>query len=364
MYGNRKEIMKKISILHWTTSPFNMRSMGGIEVIEYNLFKRLRKEFKVKLYVPRLIGKEKGIIELNHNKFLMKYDINYYKQFIDMNGDSDYFLGNNTPFLALFNPEKTTVIFHNFINFLGKDSFLPFYLFFKKKYKRAKFAFCSDFLKKEFIKQYPDFPKDRLFTIYNAVDKNIINTKRGKFNKIKKIVFIGQWNYNKGYDLLINGIKRLRNKRNDFELFLIGGPNLWNNKKSNIDLSFLNEEYIKKVGILKNREVLNFITGKDILIAPSRWKEPFGIVAIEGLSKGLIVLTSGRGGLGNIIQNNKNGFIFKNGNSKDLSKRLDFIMSMETKDINRIRKEGYNSIKTNFNWDNYINKLKKTLVIE
>src|SRR3989304_970301 len=125
---------KKISILHWTTTPFNLNSMGGLEVIEYNLLKNLQKEFDVKLFVPELVGKERNIYEIKHLDFLMKYDLFYYLNFIIRNKKSDYLIGSNSPFLALFKPNKTVIIFQNYIRFLNSTTFLPFYSILKKRY--------------------------------------------------------------------------------------------------------------------------------------------------------------------------------------------------------------------------------------
>lgn len=354
--------MKKISILHWTASSFNLNSMGGLEVIEYNLLKKLQKDFDVKLFVPKLVGNEQNIYEIRHLDYLMKYDLFYYLNFIIRNKNTDYLIGSNSPLLAIFKPKKTVVMFHNYIRFLNSDIFLPFYSIFKKRYHKSHLIFCSKFLKEEFIKQYPLFPINNTHVIFNAVDEKNIKIRDEHYKKIKKVVFMGQWNYNKGFDLLVEAVKKLRIIRADFELYLIGGKNLWNDMKKNKDnITFEDQDYIKNVGLLKRDKLLKYISDKDILVVPSRWKEPFGIVAIEGLASGMVVITSGQGGLGDIIKNKYNGFIFKNNDLDNLVNKLDQVMDLKEEEVNRIRKNGYYSIKEKFTWDIYIGKLKNIL---
>jgi len=355
--------MKKISILHWTTTPFNLKKMGGVEIMEYNLLKRLQIEFDVKLFVPKLIGEEQNIYEIQHFDYLMKYDLFYYLHFILRNKKTDYLVGFNSPFLAIFKPKKTLVLFQNYIRFLNSDIFLPFYGLFKVRYHKSHMIFCSEFLKEEFVKQYPIFPIKNVHVIFNAVDKKIITDRRGHYNQDRKIVFIGQWSYDKGFDLLIEAVKRLRTIRTDFELYIIGSNNLWNNKrKMDVAETFENLGYVKNIGVLEqHEELLNFISDKDILVVPSRWKEPFGIVAIEGLASGMIVITSGQGGLGDIIKNKYNGFIFKNNDLDDLVNKLSQVMDLNEEDLNRIRGNAYDSIKEKFIWDIYLRKLRNIL---
>lgn len=52
-----------------------------------------------------------------------------------------------------------------------------------------------------------------------------------------------------------------------------------------------------------------FLRNIDVLVVPSIWEEPFGLVAVEGCARHLPVITTNRGGLPEIIQDNINGLI-------------------------------------------------------
>ncbi|GAA0880451.1 glycosyltransferase family 4 protein [Algoriphagus jejuensis] len=63
---------------------------------------------------------------------------------------------------------------------------------------------------------------------------------------------------------------------------------------------------VEFVGYVKPNEFLKTI---DILVVPSLWEEPLGMVAIEALANGIPVITSGKGGLSESVKHEKNGLI-------------------------------------------------------
>lgn len=52
-----------------------------------------------------------------------------------------------------------------------------------------------------------------------------------------------------------------------------------------------------------------FMAGVDVLVVPSLWDEPFGLVAVEGCANHLPVIASDKGGLPEIIRDNQNGLL-------------------------------------------------------
>jgi glycosyltransferase involved in cell wall biosynthesis len=60
------------------------------------------------------------------------------------------------------------------------------------------------------------------------------------------------------------------------------------------------------VGYVKPEEFLKTL---DVLVVPSLWDEPLGMVAIEALANGIPVITSGKGGLSESVKHEINGLI-------------------------------------------------------
>ncbi|MEW6759013.1 MAG: glycosyltransferase family 4 protein [Acidobacteriota bacterium] len=56
-------------------------------------------------------------------------------------------------------------------------------------------------------------------------------------------------------------------------------------------------------------EAIPFLDALDVLVVPSLWEEPFGLVAVEGMARGLPVVATRSGGLVEIVDHGVTGFL-------------------------------------------------------
>ena len=61
-----------------------------------------------------------------------------------------------------------------------------------------------------------------------------------------------------------------------------------------------------------------------IVVIPSIWEEPFGLVAAEAMNNGACIIASKVGGIPEIIKDN--GILIDNINLKKLSSKIDFLI--------------------------------------
>lgn len=128
-----------------------------------------------------------------------------------------------------------------------------------------------------------------------------------KEDKIKRFIFLGQYIERKGIYDILNWVENT-NKEN-FEFTFAGyGPleNIINNL-TNKDNRIIN------IGKLSKQQIKKSLGQYDYLVLPSK-KEPFGIVILEALAAGIPVIASNVVGPSEIIDNNKDGFLFNNYN--------------------------------------------------
>ena len=125
----------------------------------------------------------------------------------------------------------------------------------------------------------------------------------------------------KGVDLAIRAFHRIiytqNNKQDTSQIILtiIGdGPERTSLQNLVVELSL--EKHVLFTGVLRGEELVMCLNQHKFILIPSRWEEPFGIVALEGMACGCIPIASDGGGLKSAI--GKAGILFQRNNLEDL----------------------------------------------
>jgi glycogen synthase len=135
----------------------------------------------------------------------------------------------------------------------------------------------------------------------------------------KELVFLGRLVSDKGVDLLLQALKNLKKQGFAPKLTIIGQGE--EEKKLRQQVQQLNiAEQVNFVGVKVGQELVELLNAHQIMVVPSVWKEPFGIVALEGIACGCVVVGSEKGGLKDAI--GECGVTFPNGDVAALTERL------------------------------------------
>lgn len=180
---------------------------------------------------------------------------------------------------------------------------------------------------KAFLKEYYKIDSE---VIYNGIDyrpiEQIVLSKeelRDKLNikKDKQIYLtVARFDFPKGYDILINAIKILKDKKmlkNKLFLF-VGDGELIDKMKNLVDEFELNENIIF---MGKRTDVYELMKSADCFILPSRW-EGFPITLIEAMACNLPIIASNTYGNRTVKLLEQNINLFDNLDSLDLSKKI------------------------------------------
>jgi len=133
----------------------------------------------------------------------------------------------------------------------------------------------------------------------------------------RTIVFLGRLVSDKGVDLLLQAFSRLRPP--GWHLTIIGdGPERGPLESLAMDLGI--SESVKFLGALQGEPLVRELNRHELMVVPSRWREPFGVVTLEGLACGCVVLASDGGGLPDAV--GSAGLLFRRGDLVDLTRRL------------------------------------------
>ena len=112
----------------------------------------------------------------------------------------------------------------------------------------------------------------------------------------RELIYVGRLVSDKGVDLLINALSILHKSRIQPRLTIVGdGPE---RTRLEAQTQYLRlHRAIDFVGVQSGAELAHTLNQHRILVVPSRWAEPFGIVALEAIACGCVVTGSDRGGL-------------------------------------------------------------------
>lgn len=130
-----------------------------------------------------------------------------------------------------------------------------------------------------------------------------------------KIVFAGQLVEHKGIMFLLNVLK---SSDLDYHVYIAGGGPL----KERIQKIAAGDKRITYLGFMPNEEILNVFRVSDGVIVPSLCYENAPSVIYEALQTGVPVVASRIGGVGELVEEGKNGYLFTPGDAKDCLRAL------------------------------------------
>lgn len=138
------------------------------------------------------------------------------------------------------------------------------------------------------------------------------------------LVFLGRLVSDKGVDLLLRALAQLANEGLRPSLSIIGeGPEEARLRKLGTELG-LAERVIFHGGVVGD-ELVALLNRHRVMVVPSLWAEPFGIVALEGIACGCVIVGSSAGGLSDAIGGC--GLTFPNGDVAVLASCLQRVLS-------------------------------------
>jgi glycogen synthase len=147
--------------------------------------------------------------------------------------------------------------------------------------------------------------------ILNAYRSEVFRPPVGN-TRSKDLIFVGRLIRGKGVGVLIDVVRELKRRGIHRNLTIVGtGPDgaEFERAAEGLEISF--------AGVKRDRELSELIAEHKIMVVPSVEPEPFGIVALEGLACGCLVVASAHGGLPEAV--GPHGVLFEPGNTMALA---------------------------------------------
>ena len=202
--------------------------------------------------------------------------------------------------------------------------------------------FCvSEFIKKKFLEGI-NVNLQKVHVLHNGVERKLKRIPKKK----KEVLFVGRLVPEKGVHLYVDVIEKIANNYPDWNFDLIGSFRLGDDENKG---SFVSEVITKFQNIgtqthfhgFKNQNyVQQKMKSASIIVIPSIWEEPYGLVVSEAMSNGIAIIASDIGGIPEIIK--ENGILIKNISRLKLQDELERLMSNSEK-IKILQKLSWNN---------------------
>ncbi len=118
----------------------------------------------------------------------------------------------------------------------------------------------------------------------------------------------------KGRDVLIAAAEGLAQFRSGFEVWVTE------------DADPVQKPWYRACGWRGHADMMSLYQEADIVVVPSTWQEPYGLVAVEAMAAGRPVVASAVGGLTGIVRHGETGFLVEPGSSTALALALDRLL--------------------------------------
>ena len=267
-------------------------------------------------------------------------------------------------FLTIFLKNNTKIILR--ISGLPKLNIFR-YIFWKLFGKKIYKITCPTLSTYQYLMEKKIFDKDKLCILHDPAIL-LEDYAEKKFNKIpnfdfkynKIIVGIGRLTKQKNFSLLISAFNEILKKYPEYILIILGDGE----KKSELlkltkTLNIENKVYL--AGFQKN--VYQYLIKADCFVLSSLWEDPGFVLLEAGLSNTTVISSNCKNGPQEILDNENNGYLFKNNNLNDLLKKFDEFKKEKVSELNKKKLKLKKEIKK-FTLYSHFNSLRKIIDLE
>ncbi len=191
-------------------------------------------------------------------------------------------------------------------------------------------------------------PHGNYLSFVQKKDKQGSREKLGIPKNKKVLLFFGQIKKVKGLDLLLEALTRI--ERDDFILVVAGKvwKDDWEGYQEYIAKRGLSNKVISHIRYIADDEVDDYFSSADCVILPYREIFQSGVL-LMAMSYFVVPVVSNIRGMTDIIEHEKNGFVFESESAHSLAETLDVVLGID--DLSRYQGAISDDIQNKFDWN-------------
>ncbi len=188
---------------------------------------------------------------------------------------------------------------------------------------------CSSTVKQKYMQS--GISADLIEVIYNGIDDRFLGLSHAPDNSIDnksatkkdiQLLYVGRLSLEKGVLTILKALDILVNERGRQDLYLniFGKGDEIYERELHDFLRDKNLTYLVTFhGRVTQDELIKHYDSSDIMLVPSLWQEPFGLVVAEAMARGLPIIAANVGGPAEMIVHERNGLLVEPGDEQELT---------------------------------------------
>lgn len=171
-----------------------------------------------------------------------------------------------------------------------------------------------------------------------------------------RYIYVGALNENKGIFKFLDIFERFcKDKETYIEIY-----GKATEPKYEILANKYNNRKIKFMGTIPNSQIIEKISKSNYMVVPSLWMENYPTTVLEGMMSHTIIIGSNRGGVGELLNENR-GITFDILNDEDILEKLEKSYLISIDEYKRIEKNAFEFVTSNNSFEKYEEKITETM---
>lgn len=192
------------------------------------------------------------------------------------------------------------------------------------------------------------------FLLNNPININTPLRLKTSFGKVKKLLYVGGINFEKG---ILPFVEKILNE-DQCMLDIYGGTTKGIYSDKLLNLIENNTEKIRYLGSIDHENLMKKMKDYDFVVVPSLWVDNYPTIILESMANSVSVIASDRGGAKDLLSDGR-GLLFEWDNDDSISMCLSELKAMSLEKYNKIIAKAYEYVYKNNSYkayyDNFIN---------
>ena len=175
-------------------------------------------------------------------------------------------------------------------------------------------------------------------------------------SEIPEVLFVGQVIRGKGVDLMLKALSCLKGK---WQATIVGEGNHLESCKQLAEQLGISER-VRFAGWVPHAQLDEYYRSARMLVVPSRWPEPFGMVGIEAMARGRPVVAFANGGIPDWLDHEHTGFLVAEADLSGMTSAIQTLLD-DVALADQMGRAGAEHVQNSFSHQVYLDQIKQQM---